>query len=77
MNRKALLGMALILAVLTLASLSYLPAYAQNSSNAFPPATNNLYFFAILAGIIVAAVITILVIIFCAPPDVLSSYLLE
>jgi hypothetical protein len=77
MNRKALLGTALILTFLTLAILSYLPVNAQNSSNAFPPATNNLYFFAVLAGVIVAAVITVVVIIFCAPPDVLSSYLLE
>jgi hypothetical protein len=40
MNWKALLGTALILAVLTLATLSYLPVNAQNSSNAFPPSTN-------------------------------------
>jgi uncharacterized membrane protein len=77
MNRKALLGAALILTFLTLAILSYRPVNAQNSSSTFSSATNNLYFFEVLAGIIVAAVITVVVIIFCAPPGVLGSYLLE
>ena len=40
-------------------------------------AQSNLYFFAILAGIIAAAVITVVVIFFCAPPDILTNYLLE
>jgi cell division protein FtsW (lipid II flippase) len=73
MNHKALSGMTLILTFLMLAVLSYVAVNAQNSSNAFSPATSNLYFFAVLAGIIIAAVITAVVIIFCAPPDVLSS----
>jgi hypothetical protein len=77
MNRKALFGTALILAVLTLAILSYRPVNAQNGSNAFAPATGNIYFFEILAGIIAAAVVTAVVIILCAPPDFLRSYLLE
>jgi hypothetical protein len=77
MNRKALLCTTLILTFLTLAILSHRPVNAQGSSNAFSPAINNPYFFAVLAGIIVAAVITVVVIIFCAPPDVLNSYLLE
>jgi hypothetical protein len=77
MNRKALLGTALILTVLTLAILSYRPVNAQGSSSAFPSAVNSIYFFEILAGIIAAAVITAVVIIVCAPPDVLRSYLLE
>jgi len=77
MNRKAVLGMTLILAFLTLAISSCRRVMGQNSSNAFPPATNNLYFFVILAGIIAAAVITVVVIIICAPPDILRSALLE
>jgi len=77
MNRKALLCTALILTFLTLAILSYRPVNAQNGSNAFQSATNNIYFFEVLAGIIAAAVITVVVIILCVSPDVLRSYLLE